>query len=442
MNGAARSISGSGAGVAVRPGARAPASDEVTKVAAEVLDESGLRALDGAEWDALAASALEDNPFYARQHVLAGLDTIDREAGLRALALRSGGDGQLRGLFLFQTRKFPGPGATAAGNLYQVAGTPLVQRDHAEPVIGAWLDALATGIVPRHWSLPHLHLGGAFMRIGDRLAAERGFAMLPVCGYRRARLRRLPGGFEEHLGTAMSKRRVKDIQRTLRRLEECGDLQFERTRDPALVARRVHDFLRLEHAGWKGAAGTSLLADPVHAEFARRAYGGQGAAKGLASVDSLLLDGQPIAISINIQAGSTAFTPKCAFDETYRKYSPGLVLEYLVIEAFYADDSCAEMDAATTVEGHVVQGLWNDEKPMATVIVGPRGWRTAALATLEVQREALKKRAKAALAARPLAPVTALLQASRRRLQSLHGDVMITLICATHVVEGLVKVGL
>jgi CelD/BcsL family acetyltransferase involved in cellulose biosynthesis len=385
-----------------------------TGVATEILDAAALRSLDAAEWDALSASALEDNPFYARQHVLAGLDTIDQTAGLRALAVRTGVGGRLSGLFLFRDRIFPALGATAASNLYQFAGTPLVHRDHAGPVIAAWLEALASGIVPRRWRLPHVALGGAFMRTATRLATEQGIAVLPVCEYQRAMLRRLPGGLEEHCGTAMPKGRLKDIRRRLRRLGECGALRFERTGDPELVAQRVEEFLRLEDAGWKGAAGTSFLADPVHAEFARRAYGGRGAAKGLAAVDSLLLDGRPIAINVNIQTGSTMFTPKCAFDEDFRRFSPGLVLEYLVIEAFYADESCADMDSATTVDGHVLQGLWNAEKSMATVIVGPRGWRTAALAKIHVQRQALKERARKALASRRLAPVRALLRGWRR----------------------------
>ena len=439
MNGASNSIV---AEAALPTGAPASHATTAGGVAAEVLDAAGLRALDAGAWDALAASALDDNPFYARQHVLAGLDTIDQAAGLRALAVRVGADGRLGGLFLFQTQPFPAPGAMAASNLYQVAGTPLVHRNHAEPVIAAWLQAMRSSLVPRRWSLPHMDLDGPFMRTTKRLAAERGVAVLPVCGYQRAKLRRLPGGFEEHVGLAIPKGRLKDIRRRLRRLRECGDLRFERSSDPARVARRVEEFLRLENSGWKGAAGTSFLADPVHAEFARQAYGGQGAAQGLAFVDSLLLDGRPIAININIQAGGTIFTPKCAFDEAYRRFSPGLVLEYLVIEAFYGDDNCTEMDAATTVDGHVVQGLWNDAKPMATVIVGPRGWQTAALAQLHRQGAALRKQAREVLTAPQLAPVTALLRSWRRRLQSLNSDVLVALMCATHAVEGLVKIGL
>src|SRR5690554_2135185 len=85
----------------------------------ELLDAAALRRLDAGQWDELAASALEDNPFYARPHVLAGLATIDAAAGLQGLAIRRGSDGRLLGLFPFRAQRFPVPRAAAAANLYQ-----------------------------------------------------------------------------------------------------------------------------------------------------------------------------------------------------------------------------------------------------------------------------------------------------------------------------------
>ena len=41
----------------------------------EVLDETGIRHIDAAQWDELARNGLDDNPFYARSYVLAGLNT-------------------------------------------------------------------------------------------------------------------------------------------------------------------------------------------------------------------------------------------------------------------------------------------------------------------------------------------------------------------------------
>jgi hypothetical protein len=79
-----------------------------------------------------------------------------------------------------------------------------------------------------------------------------------------------------------------------------------------------------------------------------------------------------------------AFTPECAYDEEYWRYCPGLVLEYLVIRAFYRNHAIAEMDAATTRAGHVVSTLWNSWKDMGTLVLGPDDWRLRATVGLTV----------------------------------------------------------
>ena len=39
-----------------------------------------------------------------------------------------------------------------------------------------------------------------------------------------------------------------------------------------------------------------------------------------------------------------------------------------------------EMDAATSRKGHVISGLWNGSKDMATLVIGPYDWRPRATA--------------------------------------------------------------
>jgi hypothetical protein len=85
----------------------------------------------------------------------------------------------------------------------------------------------------------------------------------------------------------------------------------------------------------------------------------------------------------NLAAGRTIFAPKCSFNEDYRKYGAGLVLEYLVIEQFYADERIAEMNASTTTDGHIIFGFWNEVRAMGTLIVGPDGIRTRLLGRIE-----------------------------------------------------------
>lgn len=347
-----------------------------------LLDSAGIRALDPAAWEDLSANALADNPFYARQYVLAGLDTIDRAAELRMLAVWSG-QGRLAGLFPFRRRilpPFPWPVAQGAENLYQFSSMPLVAREGAAEVVACWLDAIAARKLPSFWTMANFNADHALMGLIEHAAAARGLTSRLVVPYPRPHLTGHLADLDAHAGQVIARNRLKDIQRNLRRLRDMGEIVFERVTEPALLRQRLDQFLALEQAGWKGERGTAFLSDPTHADFARRAFADDAGKQGLAAMDSLLLDGRPIAMSLNIARGRTAFTPKCTYDEDLRKYGPGMVLEYLVIERFYADREFADMDAATTTGGHVVLGLWDGQKAMGRLILGPDDWRTDLLA--------------------------------------------------------------
>lgn len=332
----------------------------------EVVRAEALFDLPAAHWDDLTAHALDPNPFYARPYLLAGLETLDRDTRLRALLVRTAA-GQLVGLFPFRLGRLPPRVAVGAVNIYQMCGHPLIHRQFATQVTAHWFAAMRQGTIPRRWRFPHVDLESGFALLcGDYLQAAN-YDLTPLSSYPRPRLRRLPGGFEVHANTVLAKGRLKELQRTLRRLREAGEVQLERVERPEAVRQRIEDFLAIEHAGWKGEAGTSFLAHPEHARFLRAAVADNAGV----SIDSLLLDGRPIALSINLQAGALMFTPKCAYDEAYRRFSPGLILEYLVIERFYASTDPEEMDAATTVGGHLVQGLWNEQRTIGMVLVGP-----------------------------------------------------------------------
>lgn len=361
---------------------------------AQIVDAAGLAALPAEQWADLSADALEDNPFFSREMVMAGIAAMGDGKGMKALVLRPRGSAGLAGVLPFRTK---GIGALAVGvpalNLYQVGGTPLIARGHAEAAVKtlARLMAESRGL-PGRWVFPHVALDGKFMQLFGRHAHGLGFSTAAATAYRRAVLTRGAGCFDAHMESVIGKKRAKDVARNLRRLGDLGNVRFERAADPETVAARVEAFLALEHAGWKGKRGTSFLSRPAHARFARAAF-----TSGLAVIDSLLLDDTPIAVSVNIGQGRALFTPKCAFDEAYRKYGPGMVLEYLVVQGFFGQDRYCEMDASTTVEGHVIAGFWDAEKAMGTVVAGPAGPGTEVLRAGIAAGVAGKARIKTAL---------------------------------------------
>lgn len=367
------------------------------KLSVEHIDAEGLKSLGAAEWDLLSANALVENPFYARGVVLAALDTINCDAPIEALVVRDG-QRELLGLFPYERRRLPFETADSAGNLYQPCRMPLIRREQSRAVVSAWLDAVAYRRgVPRFWRFKHVDLGSKLVGLIDDAVAPRGLCRIAVNVYKRPHLTRLEGGLDAHVEHVLPKRRLRDLERNIRRLGKLGTLRFERTRDPAVVAKRLEQFLALEDSGWKGKAGTSLLARREDAAFARSAFSPRSDGLSLINTDTLLLDDRPLAISFNLQARDTAYTAKTAYDESFRRYCPGLVLEYFVIRAFYEDASIGDMDAATTEEGHVVAGLWNGAKDMGTIFIGPNDWRTYGMAAVESRTHAARSFAKSML---------------------------------------------
>jgi CelD/BcsL family acetyltransferase involved in cellulose biosynthesis len=91
--------------------------------------------------------------------------------------------------------------------------------------------------------------------------------------------------------------------------------------------------------------------------------------QGCASIHSLRLDGKPISAQIAVRAGAAAFTWKTAYDETFRDFSPGMLLFEEYTAAFLADKSIAYVDScsfddsgymASWGERQAVADLWID----------------------------------------------------------------------------------
>lgn len=128
-----------------------------------------------------------------------------------------------------------------------------------------------------------------------------------------------------------SRSRLKGKEKKLR---QEGSLEFTLTRkaDPEVLGR----FFELEGSGWKRQNGSAiaLSAELVSfyttiAEIAEK--------QGHLKLYSLNLNGTPIAMHFGLQMNGVYYIPKVAYDEQYKKFSPGLLLAKYVIEALVKD---------------------------------------------------------------------------------------------------------
>ncbi|MEJ1095803.1 MULTISPECIES: GNAT family N-acetyltransferase [unclassified Pseudoxanthomonas] len=124
---------------------------------------------------------------------------------------------------------------------------------------------------------------------------------------------------------------VKDLRRRHRRLQGRGETTFRILQGPQANGRATQTHLELEHDGWKGDAGSSMLSSQAHTRFFQemmerfRQTGG-------AVFAEILCGGEVIASSSNLLLGGTLNGFKTGWHHGYAAASPGRLNELLLFE--------------------------------------------------------------------------------------------------------------
>jgi CelD/BcsL family acetyltransferase involved in cellulose biosynthesis len=127
------------------------------------------------------------------------------------------------------------------------------------------------------------------------------------------------------------KHRWREIERRGRKLRREHETEFRLVTEPRELKRELETGLQLEASGWKGKAGTAILASTSTAGFYRslaRLFHSRGELR----LSSLVSDDEVIAFDLALVHGSRYFLLKTAYDERYRSLAPGLVMRLAVIE--------------------------------------------------------------------------------------------------------------
>lgn len=316
-----------------------------------------------AAWERLVADACEPNPFFEPWFLLPSL----RQWGNTRPAVMVKAwycEGRLSGLLpIMRNAGYYGHHVPhAAGWLHANAfcSIPLIaagQEDAFWRALLAHFDRSPRRALFLH--LPKLPADGPVSAALVRALVASGRAHYNVAEESRAFL---TGDISAaaYRDAAMSAKKRKELRRQHNRLAEEGTLTFERIEGEDGLAMWTDEFLALEAAGWKGAAGSALASAPQTHAFFTQALQGAAAAGRLERL-ALRLDGRAIAMLVNLITAPGAYSFKTAFDEVYARFSPGMLLQLENLALLErADirwaDSCA-------VEGHpMIERLWRDKR--------------------------------------------------------------------------------
>jgi CelD/BcsL family acetyltransferase involved in cellulose biosynthesis len=276
---------------------------------------------------------------------------------------------------------------------YAPLGTPLVDRDDAEVIVGAWLDYVAAGDEwPFLAMLPLVPEQGLFAVALSAALARRSLPSALSGRHQRALL--APGGERgDYIENAIGAKKRKELRRQRHRLADLGTLKIDHTTHAPLISEALRDFLDVEARGWKGRAGSAAATQPDIARFIDSAIG-ELAAQNKARIDRLRIGGRTIAAAVTLRSGATAWTWKIAYDEEFARSSPGVQLMTELTEALLADPTIAAVDSCATADHPMIDHLWRERLAVADHLFAVR---PAPLAfPLACRLEALRRSAIAA----------------------------------------------
>jgi CelD/BcsL family acetyltransferase involved in cellulose biosynthesis len=341
-----------------------------------------LAALDAmrGEWRELAARALEPNVFYDPAFALAAARVFGADVG--AVLVWSKGAPRLIGLFPLRVERRYGAMATLTGwtHPYAPLGVPLVDRDEADAAIGAFLDHVeASETLPKLVMLPLITRDGSFAAALARVLARHGGAVQGFGEHARALL--APSDRASYRDRVAHKK-LKELRRQRRRLEEKGAVTFVSAHEPAAIAPALADYLMLEASGWKGRAGTAARqsADVLH--FVQSAIAAL-AAEQRVRIDRLTRGDMPLAAAITLRAGDRAWFWKIAYDEAHASASPGVQLTLDLTKQLLNDESFVQVDSCATADHPMIDHLWRERLALTDLLIAPG---TGSLAQFRVAR--------------------------------------------------------
>lgn len=320
-------------------------------------------------WDALADQAVEPNIFQ-RPDLMADAGRV-LVPGLRMLGTRDV-DGHLTAVFpVHPARAGLGvPVMRIAAHDYGPVGTPLMRAGEEAAAWGGLLDLLA-GEKRTALLVPALKEGTAAYAGLMEAAAARGVGVAVLARW--SRLSLVVPADDQDAGF-----RSRTLKRMTKRLAAHGTPTFESLTTPDEIHAGFEDFLALEAAGWKGAAGTAMLQDARIVAWARHAIHAQ-ATRARVRIERLRLNGRTIASTVYFIDRDRAWGWKVAFDADYASASPGRLLLTDVTRRLIAEGRPLVVDPLSGPSGTFSDCAWHTPVPMVDVLVGlnPLGYAAA-----------------------------------------------------------------
>lgn len=326
-----------------------------------------------AEWTELANVASEPNIFQSPSYVAQSLPLLANQA---ANLIRIRDQGLLVGMMILRRdkgyAKLPVPYWRSALHYEQFLGTPLVRKGHEESFAAGLCDWLDNA--PSDCSFLTLSMIGADGPVAKAIVHRCRQNQRQLFAANRFKRAAIANG--EH-ATAnpeemLSTNRRKSICKARKKLAQQGEISIERLTDPTQLADWTAHFLELENTGWKRKEGSSILSCE-HETALYKAIIGEAFEAGNLHFSRLCLDNGPIAYTLDISAPPVAYCLKSAIDQDFRKFSPGVLMEFETLKHYLTAQDAIFVDSCSAPDNTMLNELWPDQKSVLDLVIERKG---------------------------------------------------------------------
>lgn len=182
---------------------------------------------------------------------------------------------------------------------------------------------------PRRISLGFLDPDDSGLEECRGAAAATGYRVL-VRTLQRSPYVAIGGSFETYLGH-LGKKHIKEIRRRRQLLETLGTVMFSIEDGGERRDELLREGFHVEASGWKGTSGTAVQSRPETRRFYTR-IGEWAAERDWLRLAFLRLNGEAIAFELMLDVGGVLYDLKQGYDDRYRRYYPGHLLNEHIIE--------------------------------------------------------------------------------------------------------------
>ena len=316
-----------------------PIHDIAGKLHINILNSKDINRIDICQWQQLQRKSLTNNPFFEDWNLIPALKHLTDNQIIYLVTVHI--DKELVALFPVQKHKVYGV----------IPCLSVWQHDHAyigDPLYSIELD---WPNIFRH--IAH-YLSCALIKLPNhKISLKEDSGSVYSARYQRAGISS-NFGILHHLNSLAGKK-YRELNRTKRKLENKFSLDFFEFED---IKSGLEAYQLIEHGGWKGKKNGSILSKKPIAQYYKDLFATKHSNH--LRVFALTADSKIIACAIRIESDGHIYEVKTSYDESYRRYAPGKILEWHLINQL-SQQPFSNVDSCTHPNNTMINWLWPDQ---------------------------------------------------------------------------------